>query len=261
MNNFIENTGMRVFPALISLCMVIWFAIPFSRGIVNIGNISGTAVFGVLTLVFVFFRPFADLMKKLWKTPAGKAAISVAAFVSALCILAAVIISVFMIKAMKDRPKNDKTTLVLLGCQVKNGKPSRMLKSRLDAALDFLSANDNVNVVVSGGKGDDELISEAECMRNYLVEKGIASDRIFMEDKSTNTEENLSFSLEIIEKNNLCSDITIVTDGFHQLRAELIAGKKGIEAKNISAPTRWYLLPTYWVREWYGNIYYILSGN
>ena len=259
MNNFIENTGMRVFPALISLCMMIWFAIPFSRGILNIGNISGIAVSGVLLFIFVFFRPFTNLVKKLWGTSAGKAVVSVSAAVIALCVLAAIVISVFMIRAMNDRPENDRTTLVVLGCQVKNGRPSRMLKSRLDAAYEFLSENDTVNVVVSGGKGDDECISEAECMRNYLVEKGIDSGRIFMEDKSTNTEENLKFSLEIIKENNLCSDITIVTDGFHQLRAELIARKCGVDANNIPAQTRLYLLPTYWVREWFGNIYFLVS--
>ncbi len=261
MNNFIENTGMRVFPTLISLCMLIWFLIPFTRGIVNIGNLSGAAFSGTLMLVFIFIRPFTDLMRKIWGYPAGKIFISVVSSAVIVCVLAAVITSIFMIRAMNDCPKNYRTTLVVLGCQVKNGKPSRMLKSRLDAAYDYLSENETVNVVVSGGQGDDEMISEAQCMKEYLVERGIAPERIFMEDKSKNTEENIRFSLEIIEENGLCEEITIVTDGFHQLRAELIAGKNGVDARNIPASTRLYLLPTYWVREWYGNIYYILSGD
>ncbi|MBO5318340.1 MAG: YdcF family protein [Ruminococcus sp.] len=260
MSNFIENTGVRVVPALISLCMLIWFAIPFTRGIVNIGNISGVAVSGACLVIFILFRPFTALVKRMWENPAGKIIVSAVTALSIVCVLAALIISIFMVRTMNDRPKNDRTTLVVLGCQVKNGKPSRMLKSRLDTAYEYLSEHDTVNVVVSGGQGDDELISEAQCMRDYLVEKGISSERIFMEDKSANTEENLRFSLELIEKNGLCSDITIVTDGFHQLRAELIAKKLGAGSNNIPAPTRWYLFPTYWVREWFGNVYFIILG-
>ncbi|MBQ9078470.1 MAG: YdcF family protein [Ruminococcus sp.] len=260
MSNFIENTGVRVVPALISLCMLIWFAIPFTRGIVNIGNISGVAVSGACLVIFIMFRPFTALVKRMWENPAGKIIVSAVTALSIVCVLAALIISIFMVRTMNDRPKNDRTTLVVLGCQVKNGKPSRMLKSRLDTAYEYLSEHDTVNVVVSGGQGNDELISEAQCMRDYLVEKGISSERIFMEDKSANTEENLRFSLELIEKNGLCSDITIVTDGFHQLRAELIAKKLGAGPNNIPAPTRWYLFPTYWVREWFGNVYFIISG-
>ncbi len=209
-------------------------------------------------MIFIFFELFAEFIKKMCGNPAGKIFVSVSAALSILCVITALIISIFMVRTMNDRPKNDRTTLVVLGCQVKNGKPSRMLKSRLDAAYEYLSEHDAVNVVVSGGQGNDELISEAQCMRDYLMEKGIAAERIFMEDKSENTEENLRFSLEIIERNGLCDDITIVTDGFHQLRAELIAKKLGAEPDNISASTRWYLLPTYWVREWFGIVHLIM---
>jgi uncharacterized SAM-binding protein YcdF (DUF218 family) len=79
-----------------------------------------------------------------------------------------------------------------------------------------------------------------------------------MENKSTSTEENLRFSKEIIDKEGLCGEITIVTDGFHQLRADILAKKQGIEARNISASTEKWLLPTYWIREIYGVAYYLV---
>ena len=93
-------------------------------------------------------------------------------------------------------------------------------------------------------------------MKDWLVANGIAPERIYMEDKSVNTEENLRFSKRIIDANGLPQRITIVTDAFHQLRADILAKKQGIESNNISADTVWYLLPTYWVREWFGIIYY-----
>lgn len=164
-----------------------------------------------------------------------------------------------MLKAMNDHPENGNTTLIVLGCQVRDGRPSLMLKKRLDAAYGFLSEHEETVVIVSGGKGSDELISEALCMKNYLVSKGISADRIYMEEKSSDTKENLKFSKELIEREGLCTDITIVTDGYHQLRAEILAKKIGMNAKNISAPTSWWLIPTYWVREWFGIAYYGIS--
>ena len=81
-----------------------------------------------------------------------------------------------------------------------------------------------------------------------------------MEDKSTSTEENLRFSRDIIEKEGLYEDITIVTDGFHQLRADLLAKRQGMRAYNLSAETESWLLPTYWIREWFGVAYSLVFG-
>ncbi len=259
MNNFIENVGIKVVPALVSLNLLIWFIIPFTRGIVNIGNLTGTAVSAALLLIFIFFRKFTALVSRLWSTPAGKVLVTSVSAVCVISVLTAAVMSFFMIRAMYDHPKNDRTTLVVLGCQVKNGRPSNMLKSRLDAAYEYLLEHDSVNVVVSGGQGADEIISEAQCMKEYLVEKGISPSRIFMEDRSANTEENLKFSIELINERGLNNNITVVTDGFHQLRADLIAKRYGMDVHNISASTRRYLLPTYWVREWFGNLYYYFS--
>ncbi|MBQ3915749.1 MAG: YdcF family protein, partial [Ruminococcus sp.] len=82
--------------------------------------------------------------------------------------------------------------------------------------------------------------------------------RIYREDKSVSTEENLSFSSKIIKENSLPEDITIITDGYHQLRADMLAERLGIKAYNISAHTSRWLVPTYWVREWFGVAYYIV---
>jgi uncharacterized SAM-binding protein YcdF (DUF218 family) len=163
-----------------------------------------------------------------------------------------------MVKASHDNPDGRATTVVVLGCKVKDGRPSLMLRRRLDAAYEYLSENEDVTAIVSGGKGDDELISEAQCMSEYLISKGISPERIIMEDKSESTYENLKFSQSIINERGLEEHITIVSDGYHQLRAELIADSLGIEAYNISAPTSWWLVPTYWVREWFGVIYQVI---
>lgn len=97
-------------------------------------------------------------------------------------------------------------------------------------------------------------------MRDCLVDKGISPERIIMEDKSASTRENLEFSKKIIEQRGLDEHITIVTDSYHQLRAEMIAGELGMTASNISAPTAAWLIPTYWVREWFGTVHQFLFG-
>ncbi|WP_295085847.1 YdcF family protein [Ruminococcus sp.] len=234
------------------------FLLPVSRGIINIGNGIGMVVSALIVLVLLFWNKFSTFIGHCWEKTFGKFFLSILGIILAVCVIVAVIISIFMIRAANDRPKDENTTVVVLGCQVRDGAPSLMLSRRLKAAYDYLSEHQSVYVVVSGGKGEDESISEAQCMRDWLVGNGITPERIFMEDKSVNTEENLSFSKAIIDEKGLPSNITIVTDGFHQLRADILAEKSGIESYNISARTAWYLLPTYWVREWFGVLYYRL---
>ncbi|MCM1133178.1 MAG: YdcF family protein [Ruminococcus flavefaciens] len=241
--------------AVVFMILFALFLLPMTVGIVNLGNITGAVISGLLTAVCLFRERFGGIVASLWERPFGKAVIAVSGGFSIVCLIIAVVISVFMLREINDRPSGD-STVVVLGCQVKESGPSLMLRRRLDTACDYLSANKGINVIVSGGKGADEPVSEAECMYDYLVSKGISPDRIYIEDKSVNTAENIEFSKKIIEQENLCPDITIITDGYHQLRADIFAKEQGLRAYNIPAPTSWYLVPTYWVREWFGIIYY-----
>ena len=245
----------RIIPISVCLFFFILFAVPLTRGIINVGNGAGMFLSASLMLILVFWHRFQLFLGHCWEKPVGKTVISVSVIIMTASVILAAVISAFMIKAENDKPRNEDTTLVILGCQVRNGAPSLMLQGRLEAAYAYLKEHEGVKVIVSGGKGEDEIISEAQCMKEWLVGVGISPDRIYMEDRSVNTEENLRFSKEIIDKNHLPSAITIVTDGFHQLRADILAEKQGIESYNISSHTKFYLLPTYWVREWFGVIY------
>lgn len=248
----------RLIPAVIFFLLFLLFAAPLTVGIINIGNGAGMAVSLILTTMVLFWGRTKSFAEKCWDRPLGKLFLILTGIIAALCIIFAAVISIFMVRAANDPPKDENTTVVVLGCKVRNGAPSLMLKRRLDAAYDYLSAHDSVKVVVSGGKGDDEVISEAQCMMDYLEGRGIALERIFMEDRSVSTEENLRFSKKIIKENHLPEKITLITDNYHQLRAGMIAEANGIESYSISGKTSWYLLPTYWVREWFGIIYYKL---
>lgn len=257
-----KNMDVKIIPLFISLALLIIFISPVTMGVIfNIGNAVGIFVSGTMCLIFTFWKPFTKLIRTLWDKPAGKIFLIIVSAVLTVCVIIAIVISIFMIKAADDPPPDENNTLVVLGCKVNNGKPSIMLGRRLNAAYEYLSEHNSVNVVVSGGQGSDEVMSEAQCMKDYLISKGIDSGRIFMEDKSTNTEENLKFSQEIIKREGLPETITLVTDAFHQCRAEMLAGNIGIEPYNISGYTSWYIVPVYWVREWFGIAYYAIFGS
>ncbi|MCR4862900.1 MAG: YdcF family protein [Ruminococcus sp.] len=262
MTGFIDREEVKIIPALISFALLLVFIAPLFKHIVNIGNIFGMAVSGALTLAFIFYGRTAGRLKALWESTAGKVAVCICGGLAALFVVYALTVSVFMVRSSAKRPANSDTTLIVLGCRAKNGYPSRMLRMRLDAAGKFLEENGGVNVVVSGGKGKDEATTEAWAMKQYLVSKGIAPERIFMEDKSVNTEQNLRYSMDIIRQEGLSQNVTIVTDGYHQLRAKMIAKKIGIDDNcAISADTSKILLPTYWVREWFAIPYYLVRGK
>ena len=256
----IAYAGMRVLPTLISFILLILFVATLFSGIINLGSIAGTLISGILTVIFLRWDKFTDLIVSIWKMRFGKPLLVTAAVIAATAIAAAVTISIFMTKAASDAPKDENTTVVVLGCKVKEGRPSLMLKRRIEAAYEYLSEHENVKAIVSGGKGSDEAISEAECMKACLVEMGISADRIYMEDKSVSTQENLKFSKDIIERESLPQRVTIVTDAYHQLRASMIADGLGIETDSISSQSPVWLLPTYWIREWFGVTYQFISG-
>ena len=95
-------------------------------------------------------------------------------------------------------PKDEQLTVMIFGCYVRGEEPGRTLTTRLDAALSLLKRYPNADCIVSGGQGSNEAISEAEAMRRYLVSRGIAEERITLEDRSTNTSENLEYTFAIL---------------------------------------------------------------
>lgn len=233
------------------------FLAPVSAGIINIGNAAGMSVCAVLFFLSVFWNRFFRFMSGHKAVRVAFIAIVMSALL--LAVLAAVI-SVFMISAA-NRPSDGNTTVIVLGCKVRGEDPSLMLRQRIMTAYRYLDQNPSAMCIVSGGQGSDELISEAESMKRVLVEQGISEDRIILEDRSTGTDENIRFSLEKMNEYGISGSVTIVTNEFHQLRAKLIADKYGLESYSVSARTSLWLLPTYWLREWFGVCYQIVFGR
>jgi len=159
-----------------------------------------------------------------------------------------------------DKGRDNLDYIIVLGAQMKQAGPSAVLKFRLDAAYEYLTANEGTVCVVSGGQGSNEPCTEAEGMYRYLVEKGISPERILMEDKSTDTSENIAYSVQLIGGTD--ASVGIVTNNFHVFRGVMLARHAGFEnACGISARSNIYFQPNNLVREFFGVMKDLVCGN
>jgi uncharacterized SAM-binding protein YcdF (DUF218 family) len=142
--------------------------------------------------------------------------------------------------------------LVVLGAGLWGETPSLTLRQRLEESHEFIKENPETKVIVSGGMGPGETITEAEAMKRYLVQHGVDEKLIIKEDKSTNTKENLKFTRELLrgidERDNI--KIKIITTNFHMFRSKLLAKSNGFQVYGRPAPIHPLLIPTYYIREY-----------
>lgn len=249
---------------LIFLCvfgfLFLWFFLPIPvYGVLNIGNATGMLGFGLCCALTLFLNPFIAFLRRIWKPVFGKLLLIAAAAVVLSVLVTAGVLGCRMLAAVHRVPAGDET-VVVLGCQVRGTGPSLSLSRRIAAAKTYLEAHPDAKCVLSGGQGSDEDLSEAQCMFNELTNAGIDARRLYMEDRSTSTRENLAYSMTVIEEKGLSKKIALVTDGYHQCRAALIARDYTESVAAVPAKTPIILLPTYTVRELYGVLYETLRG-
>ena len=106
-------------------------------------------------------------------------------------------------------------------------------RKTIEIIVDLCYTNKNINIIVSGGQGSDEVVTEALAMKNYLVKNGVSKDKIIMEDKATTTLENIIFSKKIITDKNLKGKVLIVTSDYHLFRGQIIASILGIDNEGL----------------------------
>ena len=224
------------------------------RRILNIGNAAGLMVCAAMMLYALFMPYINRLLRKWWQYKVGKIILSIMGMGITAGIVLVIVMSVCIVRAVYVKPAQN-ATAVVLGCRVYGERPSLILTERMETALMYLNENPDAVCIASGGQGQDEDISEAECIYRYLVENGSASERIYIEDGSTFTRENLEFYYAIIQENALPEEIAIVTNEFHEYRAGIIADRLGLSYGAVPAKTAWWLLPTYYARELFGVLY------
>ncbi|MEG2074184.1 MAG: YdcF family protein, partial [Angelakisella sp.] len=140
-------------------------------------------------------------------------------------------------------------TAVVMGAEIRDGAPSKIFQSRLEKALGYLTDLPDTRVVVTGGQGKKETRAEGDVAAEWLMAKGIAPERIIIDNQSLDTCENMENTARLLAENGLPPKVVICTDGCHQMRSQLYAKMNGMTATGIASPTPWGLFPAYWLRE------------
>lgn len=193
------------------------------------------------------------------------------------CLLIGTIISNFI--ALKFKVPDDLEAVIVLGCAMRrDGTPTPLLAGRCDKAMELYReqcerTGRSPLIVASGGQGADEIMSEAECMKNYIVSSGIPEKDVFVESRSMRTSENMLFSKEIIDvqrhlaekennnssefgkavkKDKYSSRMVFATTNYHVFRSGIIASDCGMKIIGQGAKTKWYFWPNAAVREFAG---------
>ena len=166
-----------------------------------------------------------------------------------------------MLRAIDRGEHGDYDALIVLGAAVHGDRVTWVLSNRLDAAYDYAVAHPDTVLVVSGGQGDGESVTEASAMAGYLIRKGLDPARILLEDKAESTAENFAYSKAIVdEKLGPDASIGFVTTRFHVYRASRVALKEGIQARGLGAPDVCYIAINNFLRECVGICWYTLKG-
>ncbi len=248
--------------------------LPFSAvffwilGVCCILYCAGVAVIGFGTYFFLVWGglgagallvgTFLADRERVRRLPGWLRGAAVTVFLAGVILFCAVEGLIFSQYHAKPQPGAD--YMIILGAQWKMSGPSEVLRRRLDRALEYLRENPDTIVIVSGGQGSNEPVSEAAGMRQYLVDAGISDERILTEDRSTNTAENLAFSGRLLDASG--DRVVIVTNNFHMFRALKIAEKQGYKnTEGLAASAVAGLVPNNLLREFLGVVKDFVMGN
>ena len=169
-----------------------------------------------------------------------------------------------IIHASFGDPKEQVDYMVVLGAKVNADGPSVSLWDRICGAYEYMEEHPDVIAVVSGGRGTDEPITEAECMYRELVMLGIDPKRIWIEDEATSTWENMQFALNLIEEKTGVRPVKlgVLSSEYHLFRASLFAKACNVEFVGIPARTsRASQMINHYMREVAGVWHYLLLGG
>jgi uncharacterized SAM-binding protein YcdF (DUF218 family) len=235
----------KILRLFLGFALILLIFPPMSLGVINLFVL----IPGIAGLILIFLPSIKTLLKKI----SGKRYKLVSRSVLGVLIAAGVFfITEFAIiysSSFAQKAPGDSVAIVL-GAKVEGDNPTILLLGRINAAGKFLKDNPKAVCIATGGKGADENISEAKCIKDWLVlHYGIDEKRIFTDETSTDTEQNFQNAVKIMKENNLPEDAAVVTDGFHMFRAKMIAERQGVKAYSCPAATDSRLTLTFYLRE------------
>ena len=228
----------------VGLGLLIWFCIPFFFGAFGVGSYFGIAV----SLLTIGYFPVKRFCKRKLREKPYFITFSIVNFLAVIFGIWVAFLTGLMIFAVPQVPLAN-VTAVVLGNRVSENRLGVSLTARLNRAVVFLNENPMVNCVVAGGMGSADQESEAQVMYRYLTENGIAPQRIAKDTDSRNTKENLANAKRLIEENNWNKNTAIITEYYHEFRANRLADDLGMRAYAVCAETPWYIFSDSYGRE------------
>lgn len=228
----------------------------------DVGDEASALVCWGAAAAVIAYRLLAVWAKKRPK-PAGILKICLTVCLCVL-LLAVFVTGGVLAAASGGQPDRDCAYAVVLGAGVNGSEPSRSLRERIDAAAAYLTAHPDTVCVVSGCRGSGEDLSEAACMRRELVKKGIAPERIWLEERAENTRQNIRYSLDVIEAQTgqRPAEIALISSEYHLYRAEWFARQEGVTAYGVPAHTgNFGILLNFSLREIAAVWYYCVLGG
>ena len=201
---------------------------------------------------------WAALCRWSEKSRAGKVCKVLFLLCAVMGILSFAAVEVFLVKVGRIPPYGDPpAAVVVLGAGVNGTTPSVVLASRLNTARTYLGQMPpDTPVILSGGQGPGEDISEAQAMYNYLTAVGISGERLYLEESSTTTAENLAYSSAVLDKlgiDTYHNSVAVVTNDFHMARVRYLADFE-TPMSVTGVPARlpyWWLTANYYTREYF----------
>ena len=244
------------------LLTVIWslLAAVFLGYGVFIANVnSGTRFYLVWIVLGVFCIFLVVAAARHWWSRLPKVLKGIFLGIVILCGVLFLVVEGCILSRFSEKQEREYNYLLVLGAQVKNNGPSVVLQYRLDTAIDYLKEHPETVCIVSGGKGANEPLTEAEGMKAYLIQNGISEERILKEEESLKTYQNIRNSRALIPE---AASVGIVTNNFHMFRALKIAKKQGLsDFGGLAAGSKPFYLPNNMLREFFGVVKDFLMGN
>ena len=230
---------MKVIDILIFLILVLYKMVYKTSFVVNI-----------FFIVFVYYLVYKLLENKLLKK-------NLYIFFGLGITLFTISLGTILNDIYTNKNKNLKNDYVIvLGAGLDKDKPKKVLINRLNKTVEYYNRYPTTIFIVSGGMGKDETVTESYAMKKYLKEKGIPTDQVIEENKSTSTLENLMFSNKKVPLGN---SIGVITNSFHVYRAKYFGKKIGLNLNGIYAETPFLSLISYFSRESVAITYYYLK--
>ena len=206
----------------------------------------------ILTLMAgMFFVLWGLFYSKIRTLNQSKAWSVVKNIVITLICLELILVGFIAIYGQYDNVSYDEDVLIVLGAGVRGDKVTLPLKLRLDKAVEYHNKNPEALIVVSGGQGLQETVTEASAMEKYLVEAGVNPNVIVKEEKAASTNENMRFSKDLLDRHfDAEYKTSVVTNNFHIYRAVSIAESEGLgQVTHMHAGLQWYNLAPCYLRE------------